>query len=111
MLLVEILFAIVMLAAGLLALAAATGNAARMRYYSRSDVELWAAVHSQADSLSSQGYANLIDGSATVQGHPMNWTVTGAGLKTVVLRWERPSQTGQAAIADSLVMYLRPNTP
>ena len=111
MLLVESLFAIVMLAAGLLALAAATGYAARMRYYSRSDVELWAAVNSQADSLSSQGYADLVDGSATVQGYPMSWTVTGAGLKTVVLRWERPSQTGQAAIPDSLVMYFRPGTP
>lgn len=106
-LLIEIMVAILILSVGLLALAAATGHAARLRYHSRSDMELWAAVQSQADSLTSAGYSNLIDGWTTVQGHPLNWTVTGTNLKTLVLRWERPSRIGPGAIPDSLIMYFR----
>ena len=111
-LLIEVMVAILILSFGLLALASATGYAARMRQSSHSDMELWAAVQSQADSLTGAAYGRLADGaSTTVQGYPMSWTVeasvnpSGTDLKTVVLRWERPSRIG--AIPDSLILYFR----
>ena len=113
-LLIEIMLAILILSVGLLALASATGHAARMRQYSRSDMELWAAVQSQADSLTSAGYDELTDGASTGQypagtdqGYPMKWTVSGTDVKTLVLSWERPSRLGQGAIPDSLILYFR----
>lgn len=102
--LVEVLVTIVILAGALLSLAAASGHAARQLYHSRTDMNYWAAVQATADSISSVGYLNLSNGSATAGGYPMNWSVSGTDPKTVVLRMQRTSRTGQV-IRDSLVMY------
>ncbi len=83
--LVEILVAIIILSGVLLSLAAASGHAARQIYHSRRELNMWSAVQSQVDSLRSVGFNNLADGSATVEGYPVSWNVTGTDPKTVTL--------------------------
>ncbi len=83
--LVEILVAIIILAAALLSLAAASGHAAQQMYHSRRELRMWSAVQSQVDSLRAAGFKNLVAGSATVEGYPVSWTVTGTDPKTVTL--------------------------
>lgn len=102
--LVEVLVTIVILAGALMSLAAASGHAARQLYHSRTDMNYWAAVQATADSIASVGYDNLANGSATVQGYPMNWSVSGTDPKTLILRTQRTNRTGDV-LQDSLVMY------
>ena len=83
--LVEILVSIIILAAALLSLAAASGHAARQIYHSRRELRMWSAVQSQVDSLRAAGFNNLVAGSATVEGYPVSWNVTGTDPKTVTL--------------------------
>ncbi len=83
--LVEILVSIIILAGALLSLAAASGHAARQIYHSRRELRMWSAVQSQVDSLRAAGFKNLADGSATVEGYPVSWTVTGTDPKTVTV--------------------------
>ena len=83
--LVEILVSIIILAGALLSLAAASGHAARQMYDSRRELRMWSAVQSQVDSLRAAGFNNLVAGSATVEGYPVSWSVTGTDPKTVAL--------------------------
>ncbi len=83
--LVEILVSIIILAAALLSLAAASGHAARQIYHSRRELRMWSAVQIQVDSLRSAGFKNLVAGSATVEGYPLSWNVTGNDPKNVTL--------------------------
>ena len=83
--LVEILVAIIILSGVLLSLAAASGHAARQIYHSRRELNMWSAVQSQVDSLRAAGFKNLADGSSTVEGYPLAWTVTGTDPKTVTV--------------------------
>ncbi len=83
--LVEILVSIIILAAALLSLAAASGHAAQQIYHSRRELRMWSAVQSQVDSLRASGFNNLVAGSATVEGYPVSWSVTGTDPKTVTL--------------------------
>ncbi|MEE9212881.1 MAG: hypothetical protein V3U29_09525 [Phycisphaeraceae bacterium] len=92
--LVEILVAIIILSATLLSLAAASGQAARQIYHSRRELNMWSAVQSQVDSLRAAGFNNLADGSATVEGYPVSWTVTGTDPKTVTLDIDYATRQG-----------------
>ncbi len=83
--LVEILVSIIILAVALLSLASASGQAARQIYHSRRELRMWSAVQSQVDSLRAAGFKNLVAGSATVEGYPVSWNVTGNDPKTVTL--------------------------
>ena len=83
--LVEILVSIIILAAALLSLAAASGHAARQMYNSGRELRMWSAVQSQVDSLRAAGFKNIVTGSATVEGYSVGWAVTGTDPKTVTL--------------------------
>ena len=83
--LVEIIISIIILAVALLSLAAASAHAAGQIYHSRRELRMWSAVQSQVDSLRAAGFNNLVAGSATVEGYPVSWDVTGTDPKTVTL--------------------------
>lgn len=100
----EILVGVIVLSVTLLGLAAAGWVAARQAYVSQQDLEVWAAVQEQADSLMIVSYANVTTGSAEVQGYPMTWTVSGTNPKKVVFVVEHTNRSGQP-FADTLILY------
>jgi Tfp pilus assembly protein PilV len=95
--LVEIMIAIIMLAGVILSLAAASGHAARQIYLSRRDMHLWATLQSQAESLRAVGYQGVSDGSGTVDGHAVAWTVAGTDPKTVTVVLTYETRKGTSA--------------
>lgn len=103
--LVEVMVALVILATALLSLAAAAGLAVRQLYYSQTDTEWWTAVQLQLEELSSQGFQNVADGSATVEGYPMSWTVSGPDPKTVTVEVTRTRRNGQVVV-DTLLLIM-----
>ncbi len=103
--LVEVLVALVILATALLSLAAAAGLAVRQLHYSQTDTEWWTAVQLQLEELSGQGFQNVADGSATVEGYPMSWTVSGSDPKTVTVEVTRTRRNGQVVV-DTLLLIL-----
>jgi Tfp pilus assembly protein PilV len=103
--LVEILIGVIILSVALLGLAAAGGVAARQVYMGRVDMGRWAALQQQLESLVATGYDNVADGSGTIQGYPMGWTVTGTNPKQVTLVMTRDNFRG-LTVQDTLVTYL-----
>ena len=103
--LVEMLIGIVILAVALLALAAAGGVATRQVGYGRQDMGRWAAIQEQMETLVALGYDNVTDGSNTVQGYPMTWTVTGTDPKEITLVMERVNYSGQT-VQDTFMTYM-----
>ena len=103
--LVEILIAVVILSVALLALCAAGVVAARQVYMARTDMDRGSALQQQVELLLVDGYYNVADGSAVVEGYPMEWTVSGDDPKQITLTIERTGFTG-AMVEDTVVLYL-----
>jgi prepilin-type N-terminal cleavage/methylation domain-containing protein len=103
--LIEVLIGVIILSVALLGLAAAGGVAARQVYMGRVDMGRWAALQQQLETLVSEGYANVTDGSATVQGYPMSWVVTGMDPKQITLVMTRENFRGET-VQDTVVTYL-----
>ena len=104
--LVEVTIAMVILTSGLLGLAGATLLALRTTTRGREDMQRWAAVQWKADSLVSLGWGNVTNGSDTLQGYPMSWTVSGTSLERIDLLVDRPNLMTGATIQDTLILYL-----
>jgi Tfp pilus assembly protein PilV len=95
--LVEVIVAIIILAGVLLSLAAASGHAARQMYYSRRDMNVWGALQSQAESLRAVGYQKVTNGSSSVEGYNVAWTVKGTDPKTVTVVLSYKTREGTSA--------------
>lgn len=104
--LIETMVAMVILTSALLGLAGAAGLALRNTTRGREDMQLWAAVQWKADSLISVGWGNVTNGSDTVHGYPMSWTVSGTDVERIDLLVDHPSLLTGAVIQDTLIMYL-----
>ena len=104
--LVEIMVAIVLLGTAVMSLASAAGLAMRTTVRGRQDMQMWAAVQWKADSLVSLGWGNVTNGSDTVHGYPMSWTVSGTDLQQIELLTDHASLTTGATMRDTLVLYL-----
>ena len=98
--LIDVMVGLVMLTSAVLGLASAAGLAIRTTIRGRQDMQLWAAVQWKADSLIS--LANVTNGSDTVHGYPMSWTVSGEKIELLV---DYASLTTGATIRDTLVLY------
>jgi prepilin-type N-terminal cleavage/methylation domain-containing protein len=105
MTLVELLVAVVILTVTLFALAAATGVTARQVDMGREDTDSWMALQTQVETLIQQGYDDLVDGSAEVNGHPIRWTVAAGNPKKVLIMVERWN-TNRRIVEDTLLFYL-----
>lgn len=104
--LVEVIVGMLILASGVMSLASAAGLAMRTTVRGRQDMHLWAAVQWKADSLVSLGWGNVTNGSDTVHGYPMSWTVSGTDLQQIELLTDHASLTTGATMRDTLVLYL-----
>ena len=104
----EILVAIVLLAVGLIAVAATGGLSLRGVSNSRSQLQSWAAVSRVADSLTAEGWDNVSADSVTLDGSRLRWTVAAetAELDRVDLFVERASSSGVGSVEDTLRLYL-----
>ena len=104
MTLVEIMVAMTILAIGLLAIATAGSVAGRQVLTGRKDLSVWSATQQQIEILMQQGYKNVKTDSATVQGLPLQWTVSGTNPKKLVLQttW---TNTARATVKDTVVLY------
>jgi len=103
--LVEILIGVVILTVALLGLAAAGGVAAQQVYRGRQDMHRWVALQQQLETLMATGYDSLSAGSATVQGYPMSWSVSGTDPKQITLVMERENFAG-LTVEDTVTTYL-----
>jgi len=72
---------------------------------SRIDMDVWEAAGAQMEILLALGYNGLSSGSATVQGFPMSWQVTGADPKKLVLLISVPQLNGSVE-PDTIVTYV-----
>ncbi len=108
--LLEVLIAVIILSVALLGLAAAGGVAAQQVAAGRVDIARWTAIQQQLESLMAQGYGNISDSSAVVQGYPMTWTVTGTAPEALTLLVERDNFAGDAR-QDTVIMYLADPNP
>lgn len=108
--LVEVMIAVVILAIAVLGLAGAAGWAAAQLHRSRLDLNAWAVLQAQVDSLSSVDYDKLADGSTVVSGYPLEWSVSGTNPKKLVL--EVQSNLRGQVRSDTLVLYFSdPDAP
>ena len=108
--LVELIVGMMILSVSLLGLSAAGGVAARQVHAGRADMQLWAAVQEQVEDLMRLGYESVTSGTGTVQGFPMEWTVTGTTPKRVDLVVQRTNLSG-STVADTLNLYMaNPNS-
>ena len=107
--LLEVLIAIVLLSIGLLALAAGAGLAIRDMNGSQRDFSYWGDVQQVSDSLLGVGWNVVTDGSTTIRGRTISWTVTTESatrqkLSIFVTRSRAVSLTGTAT--DTVLLYL-----
>jgi prepilin-type N-terminal cleavage/methylation domain-containing protein len=107
--LLEVLIAIAVVSLGMLALATGAGLALRDMSGSRRDFSYWGDVEQVADSLLGVGWNVVTDGSATVRGRSISWTVTTESatrqrLDITVTRSLATSLTGTGT--DQIVLYL-----
>ena len=103
--LIEVLVAVTILSVTLVSLMAASGVALRQLHAARSDTRLWSAVQHQMETLMKAGHDSVSTDSATVDGVPMHWTVTGTNPKKILLTVEGMNGAGQLA-EDTVVLYL-----
>ena len=112
--LLEILIATVVIAIGLLGLAAGAGLALRDMNRSRRDFAYWGDVQQVADSLLGVGWNVVTSGSTAVRNRTIAWTVTTetAVRQRLTLFVNRPRASSLTATAtDTLVLYLaKPTT-
>ena len=112
--LVEALVGIMILAIGLLGLAAAATHGLTQTVRARQDMEYFADVQQEIDSLLNRGWGRVQNGSATIRGRAIRWTVTTQSANSQLLKvgvQRRGYQNPNRWTSDTLVLYLAKPTP
>lgn len=113
--LVEVIVAITLFAALLPGFLLASALAARDLQGARETVEWTAAVQQQMETVAAMGYRDVADGSASVDGHLIEWSVTDGDTRVVQVVVSVPTKSGKgrgkgidkgAAPKDTLWLYL-----
>ena len=103
---VETVTGILILTTTVLSLVATTGWANRATVTARRDLQWWSALQWKADSLMAVDSASAGDGTDVVNGYPLSWTVTRGAATRVDIVIRGTSILNDAAIADTLSVYL-----
>ena len=112
--LVEALVGIIILALGLLSLASAASLGLAQMTRARQDMQYFADVQQEMDSLVNRGWGKVSSGSTTIRGRQMTWTVTTLSPNSQVLKVavrRRGYQNMNKWTSDTLVVYLAKGTP
>ena len=103
--LIEILVMIVISSGVLLSLAASMGFAYKNLSHSRMDMDAYAAMQTQLESLINLPYDSVTAGSSTVNGYSLTWFVEGLNPKALVLDLHYTNRSGYAMTERSVIYY------
>ena len=70
------------------------------------DVRVWEIATYQMETLIAMGYDNVSNGKDTIQGHPVDWKITGNSPKTITVTVDKKSYKGKEKKAQSFITYL-----
>lgn len=107
--LVEVLIAMTLLAVVMMGLASAAALGLSQMGKARQDLQYSADVQQVTDSLVAKGWNKVNDGSATIRGRSVSWTVANLNAKSQKLNIvvQRRGQANAAAIySDTVTFYL-----
>lgn len=105
--LVEVMVGMVILTITLLSLASSAALAARTTARAGQDLDLNAVVQWKVDSLGAAGYANVVSGSDTVDGHLIYWFIASSGNpKLIFVVYERLNLSTGLYVSDWFPYYI-----
>jgi len=107
--LVEVMIAITLLGVAIMSLAGAASLGLAQMGKARQDLQYSADVQQVADSLVGVGWNHVSNGSSTIRGRPVSWTVTSASASSqkVDLIVERRGQASQTTVyQDTVTLFL-----
>ena len=110
--LVEVLVAVTLFGVATMSLAGAAALGLSQMGKARQDLQYSADVQQVTDSLVGAGWNNVTNGSATVRGRPVNWTVTRVSptsqrVNVMVVR--RGQAQTNLTYTDTVTIYLATN--
>jgi len=110
--LVEVLVAVTLFGVATMSLAGAAALGLSQMGKARQDLQYSADVQQVTDSLVGAGWNNVTNGSATVRGRPVNWTVTTVSptsqrVNVMVVR--RGQAQTNLTYTDTVTIYLATN--
>jgi prepilin-type N-terminal cleavage/methylation domain-containing protein len=107
--LVEVMIAMTLLSVAIMSLAGAAALGLAQMARARQDLQYSADVQQVADSLVGAGYSHVSNGSSSIRGRPVSWTVTPvtASSQKVDLLVQRRGQASQTTVyQDTVTLYL-----
>jgi prepilin-type N-terminal cleavage/methylation domain-containing protein len=107
--LVEVMISMTLLGVAMMSLAGAATLGLSQMSKARQDLQYSADVQQVADSLVSQGWNHVANGSATVRGRPVSWTVSTASASSqrVDLLVQRRGQASETTVyQDTVTLYV-----
>jgi len=107
--LVEVMISMTLLGVAMMSLAGAAALGLSQMGRARQDLQYSADVQQVADSLVSAGWNHVTNGSATVRGRGVSWTVTTASASSqrVDLLVQRRGQANQTLVyQDTVTLYV-----
>jgi prepilin-type N-terminal cleavage/methylation domain-containing protein len=107
--LVEVMISMTLLGVAMMSLAGAAALGVSQMGKARQDLQYSADVQQVADSLVSAGWNHVSNGSATVRGRPVSWTVSTASASSqrVDLLVQRRGQANQTIVyQDTVTLYV-----
>jgi len=110
--LVEVLVAVTLFGVAMMSLAGAAALGLSQMGKARQDLQYSADVQQVTDSLVGAGWNNVTNGSATVRGRPVNWTVTTVSptsQKVNVMVVRRGQAQTNLTYTDTVTIYLATN--
>ena len=110
--LVEVLVAVTLFGVATMSLAGAAALGLSQMGKARQDLQYSADVQQVTDSLVGAGWNNVTNGSATVRGRPVNWTVTTVSptsQKVNVMVVRRGQAQTNLIYTDTVTIYLATN--
>jgi prepilin-type N-terminal cleavage/methylation domain-containing protein len=107
--LVEVMISMTLLGVAMMSLAGAAALGLSQMGKARQDLQYSADVQQVADSLVGSGWNNVSNGSATVRGRPVSWTVSTASASSqrVDLVVQRTGQASETTVyQDTVTLYV-----
>jgi prepilin-type N-terminal cleavage/methylation domain-containing protein len=107
--LVEVMISMTLLGVAMMSLAGAATLGLSQMGKARQDLQYSADVQQVADSLVGQGWNHVSNGSATIRGRPVSWTVSTASPSSqkVDLLVQRRGQANQTTVyQDTVTLYV-----
>jgi prepilin-type N-terminal cleavage/methylation domain-containing protein len=107
--LVEVMVAITLLGVAIMSLAGAASLGLEQMGKARQDLQYTADVQQVADSLVGVGWNHVSNGSSTIRGRAVSWTVTAANANSqkVDILVQRRGQASQTTVyQDTVTLFL-----